>query len=108
MDELNIEQLILDGVLEVAGIDSESGEMLYNFTPDLQEKIPELYKAHTQWVHQEIMYFWEHGFLNMNNIFTDNPTVYLSAKAFDDEALSKLDPDKRFALQQIKHILKMI
>lgn len=108
MDELSIEQLILDGILEVAGVDSESGEMLYNFTSGLEQKIPELYKAHTEWVYQEIMFFWEHGFLNMNNIFSKNPTIYLAPKAFDDEALSKLDPDKRFALQQIKHILKMI
>ena len=108
MDEPTIEQLILDGILEVAGIDDESGEMLFNFTPGLQEKMPDLYKAHMNWVHQEIMFFWEHGFLNMNNIFSNNPSVYLSAKAFDEEELAKLDSEKRFALTQIKNILKVI
>lgn len=39
----SIERLILDGSAEVAGIDLETGEILYGFTTKMQELDPELY-----------------------------------------------------------------
>ena len=41
-----IEKLILDGALEVAGVDSEDGSLLYSFTPKIQQVMPELYNDH--------------------------------------------------------------
>ena len=39
-----IDQLILLGALEVAGIDIDSGEPIYNFTEKLMDVSPELHK----------------------------------------------------------------
>ncbi len=41
-----IEKLILEGGLEVAGIDSEDGSLLYSFTPKIKQLMPELYDDH--------------------------------------------------------------
>ena len=38
-----IDNLILQGALQPAGIDLETGEMLYNFTETLKEINPELH-----------------------------------------------------------------
>ena len=40
-----IDALILNGALEVAAIDMETGEALYKFTDKLKEISPELYET---------------------------------------------------------------
>jgi hypothetical protein len=108
MSEIDIDHLILNGVLEVAAVDSETGELLYNFTPLLKEKMPDLYKVHADSVHEEIMFLWEHGFLQMNNITEKSPRISLTAKAFNDAEILKLSPEKRASLMEIKRILKVV
>ena len=108
MDEINIEDLILNGVLEVAAVDSETGEFLYTFTPLLREAMPALYKVHADTVHEEIMFLWEYGFLQMSNFTEKNPTISLTSKAFDDIEISKLSPEKQASLREIKRILKVV
>ena len=41
---MEIDDLILSGALEPAGIDPESGEMLYNFTDKLKDVSPLLHQ----------------------------------------------------------------
>ena len=45
-DEELIEDLILKGGIQPAGIDSQTGDMLYAFTPKIKELMPELYEDH--------------------------------------------------------------
>ena len=54
-----IDDLILQGALEVAGIDSKTGEFLFSVTPKLQEIMPDLYEEHLNSVNQGIMALWE-------------------------------------------------
>lgn len=100
-----LEQLILEGAVEFSGVDSDTGEMLYNFTDKLQEISPMLYDEHLNNIENEIMYFWQHGFLSMSDITETNPLIRLTTKAFDQEALVSLPKDKLFALEDIKRIL---
>lgn len=100
-----MEQLILSGALEPAGIDSETGEFLYNFTPKLKNVSPLLYEEHVAHVNGELMRLWENGFLDIN-LTEENPIVKLTTKAFDDVEISKLSKEDKWGIQEIKRILK--
>lgn len=107
-EDLAIEKLILEGALEVGGIDIESGEILYNFTGKLKEVMPELYNEHLNFVNSEIMFLWEFGFLSIDNMLDDNPRVNLTLKAYDQDKIKELPTDKQRSLQEIKRILKVV
>jgi hypothetical protein len=105
MDDEIINQLILSGGLQVAGIDSETGQFLYQFTPKLKEISPDLYHEHVNHVNGELMRLWEMGFLNID-FMDENPIVTLAAKALDQEELSKLSKEDRWSIEEIKRLLK--
>lgn len=100
-----IDELILSGALQVAGVDSETGEFLYQFTQKLKDVSPALYDEHVNHVNGELMRLWEKGFLNIN-IDDDNPIVTLTGKALDENELSKLPKEDRWGIEEIKRLLK--
>lgn len=95
-----MEQLILDGSAEFAGIDIESGDMLYNFTSKLQKLHPEISNEVEKYFHSYIMKLWEKGFLEMD-ILDSDPTVKLTELSYDEAALSSLDTTERRTLQAV-------
>ena len=99
-----IDDLILQGALEVAGIDSKTGEFLFSVTPKLQEIMPDLYEEHLNSVNQGIMALWENGFVDID-FNEDNPIVRLSFKAHDDDEVKTLPKDLQWALEEIKRHL---
>lgn len=108
MDKMNneiIDNLILSGALQVAGIDKETGDFLYQFTPKLKEISPDLYNEHVNHVNGELMRLWEKGFLDIN-IADENPIVKLTEKAFDQEEISKLSKEDIWGIEEIKRLLK--
>jgi len=105
---LTIEKLILDGALEIGGIDTENGEILYNFTNKLKDVMPELYNEHLNFVNAEIMYLWERGFLSIEDFTEENPRVRVTDKAHNNEEISKLPKDRQRSLEEIKRILKVV
>lgn len=105
---LTIEKLILEGALEIGGIDVENGEILYNFTNKLKEVMPELYNEHLNFVNSEIMWLWERGFVSIDDFTQDNPRVMITDKALNSEEISKLPKDRQRSLEEIKRILKVV
>lgn len=102
--EENIIQNLLDkGALEFAGV-SDTGEILYNFTPMLKNVMPSLYNEHLNHVNSELMNLWEKGFVEMN-LFDDNPVVRLTPKAFSDD-WKGLSKDEQWSLKEIMRILQ--
>lgn len=99
-----IDKLLLAGALEVAGVDSNTGEFLYVFTPKLKDVMPELYHQHLNHVNSEIMRLWEKGFVNVD-LMSDNPIVTLTSKALDDDALKDLSEEDRWAIEEMKRIM---
>lgn len=95
-----IANLILNGAIEFAGLDSDTGEMLYSVTDKLKESDPKMYDRFNGLFYKEVMKLWELGFLDIN-IFEENPLVHLCKKAFDQEEVSKLDIDHRNTLKEI-------
>jgi hypothetical protein len=96
-----IDDLILQGALEVAGIDAKTGEFLYSVTPKLKEIMPDLYEEHLNSVNQGIMTLWEKGFVEID-FNEDNPIVRLSFKAHDIVEVQSLSKDLQWALEEIK------
>lgn len=99
MDDI-IEDLMIQGGIEVVGIDSNTGQFLYTFTEKLAEINPKIYKAMKDEFYSSIMRLWEAGFLSMD-VTTENPIVKATSKVFDKEAISKLSQHDRMALDDI-------
>ena len=106
MIEPSMEELILNGVVEVAGIDADTGEFLYNFTPKLRELMPDLWNERLDFIHNEIMYFWEKGFLDAAGMDDVNPVVLLTDLAHDEDAISELPPERQQSLREIKRLFE--
>lgn len=106
MEQEMMDKLILAGALQVAGIDSETGDFLYQFTPKLKEIYPELYHEHVNYVNNELMTLWEKGYLNIN-ITDANPIVTLTPKALDESELAKLSKEEKWGIEEIKRLLKV-
>ena len=103
-DEL-IKNLILEGALEVAGLDSETGEFLYSVTPKMQEVMPDMYEDHITQVNRDILNLWEKGYVNVD-FLSPNPVVTISAKGLDKDEVSKLTKPEIWSLEEVKRLLK--
>ena len=99
-----IDQLILSGALEVAGIDIDTGEPMYNFTEKLVEVSPELHRDISLYFSRETMALWSDGFLNMD-VTEKNPIVTITKKAMDDEEVSKLSKESQRTLKEIIRVI---
>jgi hypothetical protein len=103
-EEEIIDYLILNGGLEAAGIDSQTGELLYAFTPKIKEIMPELYQDHISSVNTEVMGLWEKGYINID-LFQKNPVITLSEKALNKQDVDKLSAKDQWSLHEIKRLL---
>jgi hypothetical protein len=100
-----IEKLILDGGLEVAGIDSENGSLLYSFTPKIKELMPELYNDHLNRVNAEILSLWERAYVDID-FLAKEPVVTLTDKSFDPAEMSKLRKQDVWAIEELKRLTR--
>lgn len=96
-----MDKLILSGALEPSAIDSNTGEMLYQFTEKLEEVDPELHAKLTNAIMKMTMKLWELGFVQIN-LTDDDPVISLTKKAFDKNEINKLDEDLRRFLEDAK------
>lgn len=107
-EDIDIENLILSGALEVGGVDIESGEILYNFTDKLKDVMPALYREHINFINSEVMYFWERGFLEFDDITKSEPMIRVTEKCFDENSMATLPKDKQRSLIDIMRVLRMV
>jgi hypothetical protein len=98
-DEL-VERLILDGIVEFAGLD-KNNQMLYSFSDDIKDKAPGLYEVMIDYRMRDVRDLWALGFLSMN-IDEPNPLVRITEKALDEAEIAKLDDDLALCLNDIK------
>ena len=104
-EQTAIDYLMLNGGLQVAGIDEKTGEFLYTFTPKVKELMPELYHEHMNHVNNELMGLWEKGFINID-LMSDNPIVTLTQKALDPQEVARLSKEDQWSIEEIKRLLK--
>ncbi len=101
-----LDQLILDGIVEPAGIDMDTGDMLYSFTEKGKAEIPAIRQEAEKYFDSVIMYFWENGFVSMD-VAEKNPTISITEKALDDAEIAKLSSEMKQALNVIKDALRI-
>jgi len=101
----SIDYLLLNGGLEVVGLDSDSGEFLYAFTPKIKDLMPELYEEHISDVNKNVLKLWEMGYLEID-FMQEDPVITVGAKALDPLEMSKLSKDDQWHLNEIKRLLK--
>ncbi len=106
MLEPTIEELILSGVVEVSSVDPNTGEFLYSFTDKLHEVMPEFLNRKLDFVKQEVDFFLETGFLEVDNPKARNPIIFLTDKAFDEEEIETLSKNKQKSLKEIKRLFE--
>jgi len=100
-----IEKLILEGAMEVAGVDAENGELLYSFTPKIQQVMPELYHDHLNRTNAEILSLWERGYVDID-FLAKEPIVRLANKSFDPVEMSKLRKQDVWAIEELKRLTR--
>jgi hypothetical protein len=103
-DEL-IKNLILQGALEVVGVDSETGELLYAITSKMKDVMPDMYEDHLATVNRDLLNLWEKGYVNIDFLLAD-PIVTISDKGLDKNEVSKLTKHEIWALEEVKRLLR--
>jgi hypothetical protein len=102
-----IDYLILNGALEVSGVDQNTGDFLYSFTEKLEEVSPEIFESMVESFHQEVMYLWEKGFLNIDMTTEEqSPMVSLTPKALDAVSVLELSDFEQQTLTSIIRAMK--
>lgn len=99
----DIDFLILNGAVEVAGVD-ESGEFLYSFTEKMLDMLPELREQLEKTYVAEIDTLHQLGYLNMDTSIP-NPKVSLTNMAFNDKMVAELPPRLQTVLMTVKFLL---
>jgi hypothetical protein len=103
-DDEYVEYFLEKGIIEESGTSDITGEKLYSLTPKMKDSMPELYREHLDFVNSEIMSFWEMGFVDID-LFSEDPIVTLTDKAFIDEQVLSLPSEKQWSLYEIKRLL---
>jgi hypothetical protein len=101
-----INELILQGAIEIAAIDSETGEFLYSFTEKINDVSPELAQNVNQAFNDDIMLLWQAGMIDVNWL-DQTPMVKLTDKAFIKNEINNLSPQLKTTLEVIKSALKI-
>lgn len=96
------ERLILMGAVEPAGLDSETGEMLFSFSPNLKNVSPELATRVNDMFSGNIMSLWSKGFVNLEYVGDSmDPFISLTEKSTDDFEVSLLSEIERAVLKNV-------
>jgi hypothetical protein len=103
-EDQTIEELILKGGLETVGVDQETGELLYSFTPKIQKLMPDLYKEHINEVNAGVMNLWENGFVDVD-LLSNDPKITLTEKALDKDSIEGLSKSQRWNLLELIRLL---
>jgi hypothetical protein len=103
-EEEIMDYLILNGGLEVVGIDSENQSFLYSFTPKIKELMPDLYEEHIRTVNSDILTLWEKGYVNID-FMSDDPVITITKKSLNNEELSKLSKQDQWAIAELKRLM---
>jgi hypothetical protein len=100
-----VDKLISLGLIDVVGIDSVSGEFLYQVSPALNEMYPQIREMMGQDFLSQVNSLWVKGFVSMD-ITSESPMVSLNDDAFDQDKVASLTVEERNALYLIIGAMK--
>jgi len=105
MDEFDIvDNLVINGGLEFAGKDPETGEALYRPTDKLKDIDKKLSEELSTYFSDVTLKLWEKGFIDMD-VTQENPIVKLGPKSFNAYSIKSLPTDERVVMEQIVRAL---
>lgn len=94
--------LILIGAIEPAGMDMDTGEMLFCFSENIETVAPGLAKSVSDKISSTVMNLWSKGFVELKyNDDSDDPLVFLTDRCNDDFAISVLPEFEGIVLRNI-------
>ena len=96
----DVDKLILNGGLEYAGKDLDTGELLYRPTDRLKDIDAKLSEDLSVYFSEITLKLWEKGFLDMD-ITQKDPLVKLAPKSFDITLIKSLDKNERVVIEEI-------
>lgn len=100
-----LDALILKGLIEVNSIDPETGEFMYQVTPQLIEAMPWIAEETEQMFLELLDVLWIKGFVSMNKM-EENPIVRITDKALDPDEVSKLTYEERMTLYSVMEAMR--
>lgn len=95
-----IDALILQGALEIEGIDPDSGQMVFSMTDKMQEIAPDIYREFEETLYKTVLSLWEKGFVNMN-VMDDEPVVSPTEFALDRNTWRPLSAEELNVMKTI-------
>jgi hypothetical protein len=96
------DKLILMGAVEPAGMDMETGEMLFSFSENIETIAPGLAKLIEDKIGSTVMNLWSKGFLELKyNDHSNDPLIFLTERCDDDFAISVLPDFENLVLKNI-------
>ena len=103
--EKAIDNLILNGLVEVESIDSDTGEFLYTVSSKLTEAVPDIQEEIEKMFLETLDDLWVKGFVSMDRTHP-NPKVNLTDLAFDKESVSQLSYKENVTLTIIMDAMR--
>jgi hypothetical protein len=100
-----IDLLFMKGLIEISSVDSNTGEFLYQFSPDIKEIVPNFEEDSQKMFLENLDVLWIKGFIAMDKT-EENPIVSLTDIAFDPESVAKLAVHERTVLYTIMEAMK--
>jgi hypothetical protein len=98
-----MDKMIILGAVQIAGV-RKDGNFTYSLNGSVKDILPELYKVHLDNVHEQMMHFWELGYLEFVDMDRAAPQIKLTPMIFtmdSDDRLSDEDYEALLNLMQI-------
>jgi hypothetical protein len=89
-----IEDLLDRGLIEIFGIESETGDFTYRITQKCKEEYPELFQEHFSFVNELAFDLWKRGYIEMKFDYDGNPMVMLKDLDYKKDVFPKLVPEE--------------
>ena len=100
-----IDLLFMKGLIEISSIDQNTGEFLYQFSPDIIDIIPNFEEDNQKMFLENLDVLWIKGFIAMDKT-EENPIVSLTDLALDPESVANLLVHERTVLYTIMEAMK--
>jgi DNA-binding MarR family transcriptional regulator len=101
-----IEKFLRDGILEISGIEEETGLNTYKITEKGKKIIPVLESEKQAAMNSIAFSLWSKNMINLNFDKDGNPIVALNKNSFDEEKIAELSSEERLTLRQFVDIIK--
>lgn len=99
-----IEKFIEEGIIEMHGIDSYTGEFTYKLTSKAKEMFPELYEDHFAHVNQMAFELWQKGLIEMKFDEDSGPMVMLKDLDYINEIFPTLSTEERMFIENMLYV----